>query len=132
MIITWVLAGLGVVEQARLGRNSSLDSWEDAEGGVELGVGAEAGVGVEGAADFYLLASFFRTASLVLWSAVDETVFLQWFFRKSRSSLVMRLEDLRCSKAMSKRPSMEEVKRANFFLKESLCLFVTGVLMRAL
>ena len=89
-----------MVEHARLGRNSSLDSWEDAEGGVELGVGAEAGVGGEGAADFSLLASFFRTASLVLWSAVDETVFLQWFFRKSRSSLVMRLEDLRCSKAM--------------------------------
>ena len=52
----------------------------------------EAGVGVEGAADFSLLASFFRTASLVLWSAVDETVFLQCFFRKCRSSLVMRLE----------------------------------------
>ena len=88
-----VPAGLGVVEQARLGRNSSLDLWEDAEGGVEVGVGVEAGVGVgvEGAADFSLLASFFRTASLVLWSAVDETVFLQWFFRKSRSSLVMRL-----------------------------------------
>ena len=78
-IITWVPAGLGVVEQARLGQNSSLDSWEDAEGGVEVGVGVEAGVGVEGAADFSLLASFFRTASLVLWSAVDETVFLQWF-----------------------------------------------------
>ena len=61
------------------GRNSSLDSWEDAEGGEEIGVGVEAGVGVEGAADFSLLASIFRTASLVLWSAVDKTVFLQWF-----------------------------------------------------
>ena len=39
----------------------------------------EAGVVVEGAADFSLLASFFRTPSLVLWSAVDETVFLQCF-----------------------------------------------------
>ena len=30
------------MEQARLGRNSSLDSWEDAEGGVKVGVGVEA------------------------------------------------------------------------------------------
>ena len=29
---------------------------------------------MEGAVDIFLLASFFRTASLVLWSAVDETV----------------------------------------------------------
>ena len=95
-----------MVEQARLGRNSSLDSWEDAEGGVEVGVGVWAGVGVEGAADFSLLASFFRTASFVLWSVGDEV--------------------------MLKRPSREEVKRANFFLKESLCFLVTVVLMRAL
>ena len=67
------------MEQARLGRNSSFDSWEGAEGGVEVGVGVETGVGVGGAEDFSLLSSFFRTASLVLWSAVDEIVFLQWF-----------------------------------------------------
>ena len=69
-----------IPSEARLGRNSSVDTWEAAEGGMEVGVGVEAGVGVEGAEDFSLLASFFRTASRVLWSAVDEIVFLQCFF----------------------------------------------------
>ena len=36
-----------IPSEARLGRNSSVDTWEAAEGGMEVGVvGVEAGVGV--------------------------------------------------------------------------------------
>ena len=71
----------------------------------------------EGVVDLSFLASFLRTASRVLWSAVEEIVFCKWRLRKSLSSLVMRLEDF---------SNVEEFIKGRgeggFFLLERVCL----------
>ena len=66
--------------------------------------------------DFSARASFFSTATLVCKSLVEEMVFCQWLRRKSRSSSVMRLEDLREAFVMSNKLSNVDRKAASFFL----------------
>ena len=66
--------------------------------------------------DFSARAILFSTATLFFKSLVEEMVFCQWLIRKSRSSSVMRLEDLREAFVMSNKLSNVDRKVASFFL----------------
>ena len=89
---------LGEVVHALLGRKvspESAEAWEEKEESVievEGPVEESQGWASENFLYFSDLSNFFSTTLAVIMSLVDEIVLSQWYKRKSRSSLVIRLE----------------------------------------